>query len=197
MSAGRLICFEGPNFAGKSEAVITTQKYLTRIGKTWQTIKFPTRSGAGALAYGITERGVLTDSGKAEATCLHLADMLSWQGVIQRLLTFTDFVLLDRYWYSSFVYNDIVGLSVEMFAKTYLRQPDQIIYLTYYPKALADRLHRAKNAFERNFTKQDLYELSLNYSHLFSYSPQYEIVRKVDTTDSFPTEDNVKDWLGL
>lgn len=190
---GRLICFEGVNFAGKSNAVDLTERFLKQRGKTCHVIKFPTNSELGKLAYEITARGFLTDSEETERTFLHLADMLEWQGVIGTLLRSSDFVLIDRYWYTSHAYNYVKGLDIRVFGRTYLTHPDKIIYLNYDVKRLPDRKIRAKNVFEENLDNETFEDLMVRYSQVLAYERQR--VLNVDTTDRFPDENDIESWL--
>lgn len=116
MAAGKLIVFEGPDGVGKSALASAVAEKLKAGGMVVQCLAFPgnERGTLGHLIYRVHHdpHGVLGgDIAPAALQTLHVAAHIdAIQRTIEPALRRGESIVLDRYWWSTWVYGRVAGI---------------------------------------------------------------------------------------
>lgn len=137
MRKGKLIAIEGSEGSGKSTVVLLLQEYFTKIGKSVVLFREP-----GGTIAGEDIRSIILDrfyeetiSGRTEAYLYAASRSELVEKRVLPALENYDYVLLDRYYYSSLVWQgEVRGLGRDFITtlnKPFMEQakPDLAIYL--------------------------------------------------------------------
>ena len=114
-SAGRLIVFEGPDGVGKSTLHAGILERLKAAGERATGLSFPGRrpGSLGERVYGV-HHGEISDVDQFALQMLHVAAHIdAIRGPIADAIKSEEIVLLDRFWWSTWVYGTVSGLSPE------------------------------------------------------------------------------------
>ena len=168
----RFVVIEGFDGAGKTDASkwVTTQYSYTYV-----------KSPAGAFA---TARDIFDNLENAtvrERFLYYLAVSMSSSATVNDMLTDGRDILLDRYFYSTLVYHEILSPGITEGHKSYLSQlikPDLVIYLITDFEIALERLKKRKNgANDDLFFKKNRYYQALSlYQRYFIDIPPAQIV---------------------
>jgi thymidylate kinase len=153
---GAVFAFEGPDGVGKTTLISAVEGMLTRLAQPVLTVSFPGRipGTLGAHVYDLHHRPsehnvhMLTPDG---LQILHMAAHVdAIQSVIRPHVEKGAMVLLDRYWWSTWVYGLLSGIQsnslekmVELERSYWLDLAPQVVFLVTRPNHDIDVDHRA------------------------------------------------------
>ncbi len=115
-SRGRLIVFEGPDGVGKSTVAAAVSDRLEAKGVALRTLSFPGRSDGtlGRLVYDVHHdpaRFGIERMDQTSLQVLHIAAHIDTiENTIRPLIESGVWVILDRYWWSTWVYGAAYGV---------------------------------------------------------------------------------------
>lgn len=119
LRAGKLIVLEGADGVGKSTLAAELAQYIGNAGQETRILSFPGREPAtlGNLVYAIHHEPMrfgIRNITEASKQLLHIAAHIDVIGSIQALLRSGHAVILDRYWWSTWVYGRTAGVPVKL-----------------------------------------------------------------------------------
>jgi thymidylate kinase len=153
---GAVFAFEGPDGVGKTTLISAVEGMLSGLAQPVLTVSFPGRTPGtlGAHVYDLHHRSLehnvhtLTPDG---LQILHLAAHVdAIQSVVRPHVEKGGIVLLDRYWWSTWVYGLLSGIQfdslkkmVELERSYWLDLAPQVVFLVRRPSTAIDVDHRA------------------------------------------------------
>lgn len=154
MSKSGFIVFEGLDHSGKTTQIDLAEKWLLSRGHDVVRFREPGATPAGERIRQVLLDPSLKINTKSE---IHLFMAARWQLVIDGILpaiAAKKLILLDRYWYSTAVYQgsqlfDVLGVTQQM-EREGLPQPDFVFYLDGDPEVLARRHVGPSDRIESN-----------------------------------------------
>jgi len=167
---GRFIVLEGPDGAGKTTHLKRLERQLRRHGVTTRTVREPGGTVAGEKIRKVLLRGKADHLNTvAEMFLFQAARAQLVEKVIRPALARGEWVLTDRYWLSTLIYQGYVGGVSPAEVRRLSRLatggllPDRYIVLWVPLKeALARRAHRAADRME---SKGDAYARKVNATY--------------------------------
>jgi dTMP kinase len=120
MPKGQLIVFEGPDVVGKSELAARFRSWLTEQGRTTELLSFPGKEEGtlGKLVYDLHSNPGhfhVADLSAESLQALHIAAHLD--AIERRIIPSirsNRTVVLDRFWWSTYVYGITTGVDREV-----------------------------------------------------------------------------------
>lgn len=167
-NAGKLIVFEGPDGVGKSTLVESSVKLLSTSGIALEAISFPGKS-PGTLGWVVDQihhkQQTFELAGLSDLSlqALHIAAHLDHiESRIQPILRKGAWVVLDRFWWSTWVYGHAANLDVEVLEK--LIEAEKIAWKSTLP-SVAFLINRT-TPFRPEHTQERYSRLSALYSEI-------------------------------
>jgi len=193
MKKAILIALDGPNASGKSTIIKQVYQLLVKDGYSVLTEKEPTNTPLGAFCKDNAD-SIL---GKSLAY-LVAADRFEHSKSIVSIINDYDVILLDRYYFSSFIFQCIDGLSKEEVFRINegIVMPDIQIVLRASQKLLLERLATRKTGdrFERIKSNKEVQftEDAINYFMTNHYNiPLYIIDSSSILSDGLHYENSI------
>lgn len=156
MHKTKMIAIDGPDLAGKSTLVKSVKRELTDRGYSVKVIHFPrAKHPIGKAIYQILASDIEVDPYSLQS--LYSAEMNDFcKTQLEDLKMKYDYILLDRYYYSTIVYSDVLGLDIEkiMILSKDIVRPDLFINITSDIAITIQRLLKRTeegDRFEKNY----------------------------------------------
>lgn len=156
MHKTKMIAIDGPDLSGKSTLVKSLVSELTNEGYSVKQLHFPReKHPIGKAIYELLASDIKIDAYALQS--LYAAEMHDFcKTQLDDLKMKYDYIILDRYYYSTMVYSDVLGLNIEKIAilsKDIVR-PDLFINITSDIAITIQRLLKRTedgDRFEKNF----------------------------------------------
>lgn len=155
MKQGLIVAFDGPNGSGKSTIIKQVKTLLEIDGYQVLVDKEPTNTSLGKFCKKIAN----SISGKTLAYIV-IADRFEHSKRLSNLINEYDVILLDRYYFSSFIFQCIDGLSKDdvYHLNDGILMPDIQFVLKATLSLINERLssREKKDRFEKNYSSQEI-----------------------------------------
>lgn len=197
MVSGQLIVFEGPDGIGKSSLLNEVREQLAGSISMVKEVSFPgkTLGSLGAIVYGLHHEpsrfGVAKINPIALQTLHIAAHMDSIETTILPALERGAVVLLDRFWWSTWVYG--MAANVDQAALELLVRAEQVVWKGRLPDAVF--LVTRAEAFRPEHPQDDFDRHSKFYLELFARESGHYPVFLVENNDFECAVDSILQFL--
>ncbi len=151
---GKLIVFEGIDGSGKDTQIRCLKRFLEKAGKKVAVFSYPTKKGIGKIIRNLVKK----DTDPSFLTLLFISEFVRDRKQILDYLKKGYFVILNRYYFSTFAYQTAGGVDpkiIKYLVKAFeLPQPDVVFYLDVKPENAVRRLKKRDNFENVRFLKK-------------------------------------------
>ncbi|MEM1169235.1 MAG: nucleotide kinase domain-containing protein [Cyanobacteria bacterium P01_H01_bin.35] len=183
---GKLIVFEGPDGVGKTTLSKEIAKYLEESGNDCELLSFPGRKPGtvGKLIYDLhhepSKFGVESLT-TASQQMLHIAAHLdAIESHIVPAIKAGKYVILDRYWWSTWVYGVVSGINRRLLQS--MIEPERLQWENIKPSPIL--FIRRDTPIDRNVNLEHWQKLSQEYNLLAAEEQKNYPVVTIDNTNS-------------